>query len=285
MASQAEPAGNIYDLGYRRYDGLRLGRRHAVAALYLHGLRAAFGLGRRASSKIIPVALLVIALLPAAIHLGVAAATTGEMDIVRFEDYASFIEVILALFVAAIAPELAGRDQRNRTLSLYFSRAIERRDYALAKLGALVSAMLILTLTPQVVLFVGNAFTTGDSWQYLRDEASEVPRIIASAVTISALCASVALAVAAQTPRRAYATGGIIALFVVSATVGGILEATVGRYGILISLFDVMNGASYWIFGVEQEFDLSGALMFATAAAITAISVALVLRRFEKVPA
>lgn len=285
MTPEAERAGSIYDLGYRPYEGARLGRRHAVRTVYVESLRAAFGLGRRASSKIIPIALLVIALLPATVHLGIAAATSDRMDIVRPEDYSSFIEMILALFVAAIAPELAGRDQRNRTLSLYFSRAIERRDYALAKLAALVSAMLFLTLVPQAALFVGNAFTTNDALEYLRDETPEIPRIVGSSLLIAMLCASVALAIAAQTPRRAYATGGIIALFVVSATVGGILDATLGRYGILVSLFDIMSGATYWIFSASDEYEVAGGLMFATAVGVSLVSIALILRRYERIPA
>ena len=36
----------IHDIGYQRYDGPRLGRRHVFGALYIHGLRAAFGFGR-----------------------------------------------------------------------------------------------------------------------------------------------------------------------------------------------------------------------------------------------
>lgn len=285
MTTEPERAGSIYDLGYRSYGGTRLGRRHAVRTVYVESLRSAFGLGRRASSKVIPVILLVIVLLPAAVHLGIAAASRQQMDIVKPEDYSSFVEVILALFVAAQAPELAGRDQRNRTLSLYFSRAIERRDYALAKLGALVSAMLVLTLVPQAVLFVGNAFTTNDALEYLREDAANVPRVLASSVLVSGLCASVALAMASRTPRRAYATGGIIAIFVGSAAIGGILDATVGRYGIMVSLFDLMTGATYWIFSAEHEYEVATELMFAAVVGVTAISVGLILRRYERIPA
>lgn len=36
-------AGNIYDLGHRRYEGSRLGRPHAILTLYLHSLRASGG--------------------------------------------------------------------------------------------------------------------------------------------------------------------------------------------------------------------------------------------------
>ena len=46
------------------------------------------------------------------------------------------------LFCAAQAPELFGRDQRYGVLPLYFSRALTRSDYALAKVGGLFVALL-----------------------------------------------------------------------------------------------------------------------------------------------
>ena len=145
--------------------------------------------------------------------------------------------------------------------------------------------MLVLTLVPQAVLFVGNAFTTNDALEYLRDDAANVPRVLASSVLVSGLCASVALAIASRTPRRAYATGGIIAIFVGSAAIGGILDTTVGRYGIMVSLFDLMTGATYWIFSAEHEYEVATELMFAAVVGVTAISVGLILRRYERIPA
>ena len=120
---------NIYDLGYRHYDGPRIGRRGTLLTLYVHSLRSAFGLGRRATSKIFPFALAVFAFVPAIIQLGVGAIVSGvdqHVDLFKHEDYFTYVRIILVLFCAAVAPELVGRDQRNRTLSLYFSRAVSR---------------------------------------------------------------------------------------------------------------------------------------------------------------
>ena len=44
-------AGVIHDLGYRGYDGPRLGRSRIVAALTWHSFRSAFGFGRGARAK------------------------------------------------------------------------------------------------------------------------------------------------------------------------------------------------------------------------------------------
>ena len=285
-------SGNIYDLGYRRYEGPRLGRRAAVIGLYLQSLRSAFGLGRRATSKIIPVALVVLASLPAAIQLGVAAISTGRVDFISAPEYYTYVQVILALFVAAVGPELVGRDQRSRTLPLYFSRPLTRDDYVIAKLAALTTAMLALTLLPQSILFIGNMFAGSDSIGFLQDNWKDIPRILVSALGLSFFVTAIALAVAAQTPRRSFATGGVIALFLVTGTVSGILVNTAtgdgGRWAILVSLYDVMRGATYWVFSHDASSDdilttahLNGLVYVAAMATITAVATWLVFRRYR----
>ena len=293
MAQPSEPAGSIYDLGYRRYDGVRLGRRHAVETLYLQGLRAAFGLGRRATSKIIPIGLCGLALVPAAVQLGIAAVSSrNDIEIVRPEEYYNFIQLVLALFVAAVAPELVGRDQRTRTLSLYFSRALLRQDYALAKLFALTTAMALLTAVPLVVLFTGDTLVASSAWGHLKDNWQDIPRILVSGIFVSFVYASLALAIAAQTPRRSYATGGIIALFVITAAVGNVVAQTAGAFGILISIFDATHGATLWFFGGQPDAadPLShiahfGLICTLALAAVSVAAIALLFQRFRKVAA
>src|SRR4051812_7563372 len=74
-APGASATGNIYDLGYRRYEGQRLGRRHAIRSLYLFSLRGTFGIGRSGRAKIAPFGLAFLALLPALVAVGIDAIT------------------------------------------------------------------------------------------------------------------------------------------------------------------------------------------------------------------
>ena len=164
--------GSIYDLGYRSYLGPRLGRRHAVASLVRHSFRQAFGLGRPLRSKVIPMGLLLLTLLPAVVALGFAAlasrlvgpggAMLDEANPITYDTYASLTIQMLALFTAAQAPELLGRDLRYRVVALYFTRALRRDDYALAKLAAMVLAMLLITVVPYVLLFLGRVLVAAD---------------------------------------------------------------------------------------------------------------------------
>ena len=172
MSDHGAGSSSIYDLGYRHYEGARVGRRGTLLTLYVHGLRSCFGLGRRATSKIFPWALAIFAFVPAIIQLGVGAILSGvdqNIDIYKHEDYFTYVRIILVLFCATVAPELVGKDQRNRTLSLYFSRAVSRLDYTIAKFAALTSAMLVLTLGPQLLLFIGNGMAADDLGGYVRD--------------------------------------------------------------------------------------------------------------------
>ena len=63
----AAPArtGAIHDIGYRHYDGPRLGAAYIRRSLFVETLRGAYGLGRSARSKVMPLGLLALMALPA----------------------------------------------------------------------------------------------------------------------------------------------------------------------------------------------------------------------------
>ncbi|MGH2632667.1 MAG: ABC transporter permease [Tepidiformaceae bacterium] len=289
--SSGTGAGSIYDLGYRHYEGERLGRGHAFMALYWYTVRSAFGIGRRPSSKIIPWALFVVALLPAAIRLGVAAIATDRVDVAQPSDYFNLINLVVALFCAAVAPEVIGRDQRTHTLVLYFSRTLSRRDYVLAKLAAFVTALFALTLVPLIVLYIGNTFTGSDSLAYVKDNWADIPRIFGSSIADTVVMASIALVIAAQTSRRSYATVSVIAAFIVTSVLGAIFVEDVGGAGhvaALLSPFDLLRGLNLWIFhatadgGVVVDANLAGWVYGVAALVIFAGATALLVRRYEK---
>jgi ABC-2 type transport system permease protein len=290
------PAGSIYDLGYQRYEGVRLGRRHAIWALYVHSLRGVFGIGRSLGAKVGPIGLAVIALLPAVVQLGVASIFAEDVDAVRPEEYYNIIQVILVVFCAVVAPDLVGRDQRTQTLSLYFSRALRRDDYALAKFAALVTGMLAITVIPQVTMFIGNGLAANNFGDYVRDQWTDLPSILGSAVLLSCLIAGIGLSIAAQTPRRAYSTVGILAAFLLtSAIAAGIFEATgrdAGRVVLLLSPLHVVQGLTLWFFAAAPESgsqlehaDLPRATYAIDAVAVTILALALLLRRYETIKA
>jgi ABC-2 type transport system permease protein len=194
-----------------------------------------------------------------------------------------------------VAPELVGRDQRTKTLSLYFSRALPRVDYALARFAALTSVMLVLTLGPQLLLFVGNGMAADDLSGYVADRWDLIFPILGGSILLSAMIASVGLVVASYIPRRAYATAVIVGVFVLTFTFASILMETLdteyAQYALLLSPA-VWDGIVFWLFRVDAPSDnvladasFAGWVYFAAGLATTALALGLTLRRFQRIQA
>src|SRR5512146_307930 len=290
LATTASSAtGSIFDLGYRGYDGPRLGRRHAIYALFAYSLRSAYGIGRSGRAKIVPIGLAILATLPAVISIAVravaaqagAGAEVERIDPIRYSSYYGYISTIVMLFVAAQAPELLGRDQRYRVLSLYFSRALLRADYAVAKAAAFATAILILILIPQAVIFVGLVISDPDVMAALGDNVGSLGPAVAVALMIAGLLGSIGLAVSAFTPRRAYATAAIMAIFIVPGVIAQLVirSTTSGltRYIVLTAPGSVIEGVNGFLFGTKPgarevvQANLTGGLYLVVAVAVTLV--------------
>ena len=156
-AADARAAGAIYDLGYQPYTGPRFGRWYAVRTLISYSFATVFGVGRGDKAKTIPTLIVALVYLPALVQVGVASAT-GVAALIQYSTYLEFTAFLIALFAAAQAPELIVTDKQQGVLSLYLSRPLKATDYAAAKLVALVLAMLVITLGPQLLLLLGRIF-------------------------------------------------------------------------------------------------------------------------------
>lgn len=293
-------AGSIYDLGYRRYEGPRLGRAHAVRSLVVHSFRTSFGLGRSGRAKAAPIIFGAMAILPAIVIVGglTIAARFGfdrqldDAELIGFNNYYSAVTTIIALFCAAQAPELFGRDQRHGVLALYFARALRRSDYALGRLIGFVLAVLVVLLVPMIILFIGRVLLSTDIAAAFGKNLPSLPPVVAQGVVIAFLYGGLAMAVSAYTPRRAYGTAGTIALFVLPGIVTGIViqigSSVVGTWLVLISPNTILDGTNALFFrralSEEYFFVALPAWSFLAAAAVeVGIVVVLVLRRFARI--
>jgi ABC-2 type transport system permease protein len=291
-------AGNIYDLGYRGYDGPRVGRLAVALGLLRQTLKEAYGIGRGGRAKIAPFILLGLALVPAvlAIALRALAAQAGASEQfdqqvpIRHDTYEGTISLFVMLFVAAQAPELFGRDQRYGVLPLYFSRVLTRIDYALARTGGLFLAILIVTLAPQLLLSLGSILAAPDPMAGINKDLPDIPRYLAVSLVEAGVFAGVGALIASYTPRRAYSVAAIIALFIVPPIVVGIFTASSGgdtaRIVQLLSPGDVVDGVNSAIFGPitlagQTIVALLDGWVYGVAALVYIVgSLAIVVRRY-----
>jgi ABC-2 type transport system permease protein len=305
MTTATGPGGSIYDLGYRGYDGPRLGRRSAVRALFAHAVRTCFGIGRGGRAKIPPFVLAGLAILPAVIAVGFSAlaAQAGpggeaieQASPIRYDSYYGLVGILVMLFCAGQAPELFGRDQRYGVLPLYFSRVLTRADYALAKVFGLISVVAGVVLAPYVVLFIGRVFVAPDPITGLRDEIDAVPRFVAQALLVAGLLGGLASLISSWTPRRAYAIAAIIAVFIIPPIIVAILgsggvgtNTDIARIAVLLSPGDILVGTNAAIFGSIPDSPTVAALdmpgwSFVLAAIVGALgSIGLTVRRYRRI--
>ena len=116
----------ILDRGYRRFDGPRRGRWGAVRSLARYSVLRALGLRRTPWAKLLPIASVLIAYLPAAVFVGIAALLPDQIqrqtDIIpTYAEYYGFITAAIVLFVALVGPEVLCPDRRNGMLGLYLA--------------------------------------------------------------------------------------------------------------------------------------------------------------------
>lgn len=290
--------GNIYDLGYQGYDGPRQARPAVAVGLLRSTLAAAYGIGRGGRAKIAPFTLAVLALLPAILAVGISALArqAGAGDLleeaspIRHATYQGVTVTLIMLFCAAQAPELFGRDQRYGVLPLYFSRLLTRTDYALARAGGLFLAVWLVAVIPQVVLTLGAVLAAADPVQGLSDEAADIPRYLLVSTLGAGLLAAIAAAIASWTPRRAYATAAIIAVFIIPPVITLVVaELAVGDVAsllVLVSPSDILDGVNAAIYEVIADSPavsaagLPGWAFLVAAVAGIVICVAVLIRRY-----
>ena len=213
-AGTAPPAGTgvIHDLGYQHYDGPRLGRAAIIRALYWHSLRSAFGIGRGAKAKIVPLLAFGLMCLPAIANAVAVATSPDHARIVDYDTYTYALRtLVMLIFVAAQAPELVSRDLRSHVLPLYYSRPLRRLDYPLAKYLAFTVACLLLVEIPLIILYLGTIISVGGGSAVWDQTKALIPGLGVAAL-LAVLLAAIGLVLASLTGRRAYATG-IIAIY------------------------------------------------------------------------
>jgi ABC-2 type transport system permease protein len=230
----ARELGAVYDRGYRPYDGPRGGRRAAIAALYRTSLRRAIGLRRPWRQKLAPAVLLAIAVIPAAINVGIGYLTRDSpAEGFQFITYREYIGVssALLLFVALVAPDIVCPDRRQKVLPLIFARPLIGRDYALAKIGAIFTCVFAFAVLPQVVLYVGRMLVTkGGALTYFRHNTAVIWQVPLAAALLALFYAVLGVAVASLTGRRIVAGASLLGITLVSSSVSAILiHANEGR--------------------------------------------------------
>ena len=210
------PQGEVYDLGYQRYDGPREGRNRARRAIFENGLRTVLGIGRGGRAKVLPVLFFMATMAPAAVMVTFLAVFSSIGDILPGPgDYYSIVSILLIIFGAIMAPELLAPDRRDNILPLYLVRPLTQTDYIAARFLSFLVVVLALVYSGQIVLQAGLILTAEEPLEYLRDNWLDIPRFLLVGAMIALFTTVIPMVAASFTTRRAYAAAFVIALFLV----------------------------------------------------------------------
>ena len=215
----------IYDRGYRRYEGIRTGRPGAFRSLVIYSLRSALGLGRSARHKLFPAAVIVFAFIPATVFVGVAALIPDEVVndfLPSYAEYYGFVVADIFLFAGFVAPALLCTDRRTGMLGVYLTSPLSRTSYVVGKAVSTLLMLLIVTLGPPFLFLVAQ--TLQDSGPVGFVNWLEVAgQIIISSMVVGSTYSAIALVASSLAERRAVASAATLLVIPGSAVVTDLL--------------------------------------------------------------
>lgn len=252
--------GEIYDLGYKHYDGPRLGRSQAIRSLILYSVKRGLGIKKRWTSKLMPIFLYVAAYVPALIAAGIMAFVPGEV-MFGYIELNGFISTALLIFAAGLAPEMLSDDRRENVLPLYFSRALTRFDYLLAKVAAMGILMGTIAFGPPLLLFLASSLLDDNPLSYMANNVTDLGRIAVYGTLLSGYLAALSLLVASYVNRKGVASALFIGgLFLVTALANALfnaLDSTLGDYVIFLSPLDLIEALVNWVYDGNEQLSIA----------------------------
>jgi ABC-2 type transport system permease protein len=285
--------GEIHDIGYRHYDGPRLGERYIQRSLFVESLKGAYGFGRSARSKVMPLLLLAVMSLPAIVMV-IVTSVVGLSELpTEYTEYPISMQIAISIFLGAQAPALVSRDLRFRVVSLYFARPLGRQQYVLAKYAAMATALFVLIALPLTILFLGALLAELPLGEQLPDYL----RSLGAAFLYALVLGGIGLLIAALTPRRGLGVAAVVAALLVLAGLQATVQAlgqefdqeTFAGYAGLLSPFSLVDGVVSTVLGGESSVlvgppgAVGAAVFVAVAVLVVAGSYAALVARYRKV--
>jgi ABC-2 type transport system permease protein len=256
-SDRQRPKGVIHDIGYRPYAGPRLGELSVARSLFVTGLRSCYGLGRSTRSKVLPVLLLIVILLPALILVAVMVQLKAQEQLLPYSRYAMVTQVVIAVFVASQAPALISSDLRFRTITLYLARPLRRSTYVLVRFASLAAAVFALVLAPITLLYAGGLLADLP----IGRETVDFAQAVFGALLLAMVLAGLAAMVCAVTPKRGIAVAAVVVVLLVSYSVVAAIQAiaveerslALAQVVGLFSPFTLIDGVQAWLFGSKAS--------------------------------
>jgi len=141
----------------------------------------------------------------------------------QFFLYFMNVQAVFAVFLAALAgPGCIAPDLANNALPLYFSRPINRTEYTVGRLVALLGLLSLITWIPGVVLFVMQWSMAGSVW--FSEYWEIAPSMFAGLLLWILLVSLVALTSSAYVRLKTVAGGLVLGFFFILSGASNIVQ-------------------------------------------------------------
>jgi len=225
-APQVAPgAAEIFDQGYRSYEGPRTGIGSSMRAVSVSSIQRALGLRRKFRFKVVPLLTIFIAYVPALVFMGLAILLPTELAGELVQDYAGYfglITVTMILLSAFVVPEVMGSDRRTGMFGLYMASPLTRWHYLGSKAASIIAVMSLVTLLPVIFLMIGYSFL-GIGPDGFVDGLEVLGKIIVSGFVLSIFFALFGMAASTLTDRPLFASAGIVMAIIASEAFANIV--------------------------------------------------------------
>jgi ABC-2 type transport system permease protein len=237
-----ELKGEVFDIGYQPYEGVREGRNEARKAVMIDGMRTSLGIGRSLVTKAIPGILFMALFITALVFIIINQVTANDIGFAgpRVADFFIWTTIPLLIFSAIVAPELLTADRRSGVINLYLVRPITSLDYVVGRWLAYFLLSLFIIWFFQIVVFIGANSAGSDAWGQFRANWLEIPRFLASGATMALFITTLPMAAAAFTQRQSVAAAFVIGTLAILSPIGWTLSSQIeGAAGPWLALIDV----------------------------------------------
>lgn len=278
----------IFDQGYRTYDGPRTGLKGALRSLIVHSIRASLGLGRKARHKVVPFLTIALAYFPVIINVGVIAIFGDELtstDDTYRGYYDGTVRVALFLLVAFLVPQLLCNDRRTGLLGVYLASPLNRQTYLLGKGITTIVLLMLITWVPLMLVLIGYTLQ-GVGPDGFGEWIKTFLQISLASTVLGVFLTAIALAVASTTDRWATAMASTMGTLLASNIVTTVLveEADLSPYIRLANLSYLPVALVHRIFGDAGDWsytETSTAMLAIAALAWTAGCLSFVWFRYR----
>jgi ABC-2 type transport system permease protein len=254
--------GEVFDRGYASYDGPREGRKRAVRSLFSYSIKRAMGVRLPWTAKVLPILLYVSSFVPMIVIVGIAALLPGA-NVASYPDYFGGIFYLVGIFAGTVIPDILIPDRREKTLPLYFARAITRFDYVAAKLAAAAVLIMTISVIPAMILWLGRQLTADSPASAMRDNIGDLGRVILFGTLLALTLGTISLAISSMTDRKGVAIAVIIIAFLVVSLLSELavieLDTSWSDYLVLGSLQTVFSAISSALFATAPNADVRSA--------------------------